>query len=228
MFTSPKKKDVYIPEANRRLHPWSKKYIYIPEAKKSFTFPKQKRHFHPQRLLHPERKRRLHPRGKKTFRSSKIKHLHPRSKKPVYIHKAKRHLHPQSKKDVYIPEAKKTFILVFPTWQDSATFWDKGTEVPLLTQDKGKTGWAQNLAKGRDGPRQPVKTWDVGRDNHHFFVKIRDGTWTGKLLIFFQWFPVLQHLFHFRRYFSCFRTSFSILECPLPVLEHLFSCFSFF
>ena len=35
--------------------------------------------------------------------------------------------------------------------QDSATFWDKGTEVPSLSRDKGTTGQAQNLAKGRDG-----------------------------------------------------------------------------
>ena len=50
------------------------------------------------------------------------------------------------------------------TGQDNATFRDKGTEVPSLSQDKGTTGQAQNLAKGRDRPRQPVKipkvTWD--------------------------------------------------------------------
>ena len=45
--------------------------------------------------------------------------------------------------------------LGFPTGRDSATFWDKGTEVPLLSRDKGTTGQAQNLAKGRDGPGQP-------------------------------------------------------------------------
>ena len=44
---------------------------------------------------------------------------------------------------------------MFPTEQDSATFWDKGTEVPLLSQDKGTTGQAKNLAKGRDRPVQP-------------------------------------------------------------------------
>ena len=53
--------------------------------------------------------------------------------------------------------------LWFPTVQDSATFWDNGTEVSLLSQDKGTTGQAQNLATGQDGPGQPVK--------------IRDGTW---------------------------------------------------
>ena len=47
----------------------------------------------------------------------------------------------------------------FPTGRDSATFWDNGTEVPSLTRDKGTTGQAKNLAKGRDGT-----------------AKIRDGT----------------------------------------------------
>ena len=41
-------------------------------------------------------------------------------------------------------------ILMFPTRRDSATFRDEGTEVPSLSQDKGTTGQAQNLAKGRD------------------------------------------------------------------------------
>ena len=38
----------------------------------------------------------------------------------------------------------------FPTGWDRATFWDKGTEVPSLSWDKGTTGQAQNLATGRD------------------------------------------------------------------------------
>ena len=40
--------------------------------------------------------------------------------------------------------------LAFPTGRDSATFQDKGTEVPSLSRDKGTTGQAQNLATGRD------------------------------------------------------------------------------
>ena len=52
----------------------------------------------------------------------------------------------------------------FPTGRDGATFWDKGTEVPSLSRDKGTTGQAQNLATGRDGPGQPIKIWDVGQD----------------------------------------------------------------
>ena len=44
--------------------------------------------------------------------------------------------------------------LAFPTGQDSATFRDKGTEVPSLSRDKGTTGQAKNLAKGQDGPGQ--------------------------------------------------------------------------
>ena len=34
--------------------------------------------------------------------------------------------------------------------RDSATFRDKGTEVPSLSHDKGTKGQAQNLATGRD------------------------------------------------------------------------------
>ena len=40
---------------------------------------------------------------------------------------------------------------------DSATFWDKGT-----------MGQAQNLAKGWDGPGQPVKIQDWTRDGPVF------------------------------------------------------------
>ena len=39
--------------------------------------------------------------------------------------------------------------------RDSATFRDKGTKVPSLSRDKGTTGQAKNLAKGRDGSGQP-------------------------------------------------------------------------
>ena len=59
----------------------------------------------------------------------------------------------------------------FPTGQDSATFWDNGMEVPLLSRDKGTTEQAQNLAKGRDGPGQPKP--GTGRAGT---AKIRDGT----------------------------------------------------
>ena len=45
--------------------------------------------------------------------------------------------------------------LGFLTGWDSATFPDKGTEVPSLSRHKGATGKAKNLAKGWDGPRQP-------------------------------------------------------------------------
>ena len=57
-----------------------------------------------------------------------------------------------------------TFKLVFPMGRDSATFRDKGTEVPSLSRDKGTTGQAQNLAKGRDGLGQPVEIRDMKRD----------------------------------------------------------------
>ena len=52
----------------------------------------------------------------------------------------------------------------FPTGQDSATFWDKGTKVPSLSRDKGTMGQAQNLTKGQDGLGKHVKIqngmWD--------------------------------------------------------------------
>ena len=48
-------------------------------------------------------------------------------------------------------------------------FWDNGTEFSSLSRDKGTTGQAQNLAKGRDEPGQPVN-WgqDAGWDGMSF------------------------------------------------------------
>ena len=62
--------------------------------------------------------------------------------------------------------------LGFPTGRDSATFRDNRTEVSSLSRDKGTTGQAKNLAKGRDGPGQ-LKS-GKGRVRT---AKIRDGTW---------------------------------------------------
>ena len=55
---------------------------------------------------------------------------------------------------------------MFPTGRDSETFRDNGTEVPLLSRDKGTTGQAQNIATGRDGPGffETVPSRDVPRD----------------------------------------------------------------
>ena len=44
--------------------------------------------------------------------------------------------------------------LGFPTGRDSTSFQDNGTEVSSLSRNKGTTGQAQNLAKGRDLPGQ--------------------------------------------------------------------------
>ena len=55
--------------------------------------------------------------------------------------------------------------------RDSTTFWDNGTEVSSLSQDKGTTGQAQNLAKGWAGPGQPK--FGTGRAG---IAKNRDGT----------------------------------------------------
>ena len=61
--------------------------------------------------------------------------------------------------------------LAFPTGRDSETFRDNGTEVPSLSRDKGTTGQAKNLAKGRDGSGQPKS--GTGRAGT---AKNRDGT----------------------------------------------------
>ena len=45
-------------------------------------------------------------------------------------------------------------ILTCATGRDSATFRDKGTEVPSLSRDKGTMGQAKNLTKGQDGQGQ--------------------------------------------------------------------------
>ena len=64
-------------------------------------------------------------------------------------------------------------MLAFPTGRDSETFRDNGTEIPSLSRDKGTTGQAKNLAKGRDGLGQPKfgtgrartdKNWDGTQD----------------------------------------------------------------
>ena len=54
----------------------------------------------------------------------------------------------------------REYQLGFPTGRDSATFRDKGTEVPSLSRDKGTMGQAQNLTKGLDGPGKHVKIRD--------------------------------------------------------------------
>ena len=54
------------------------------------------------------------------------------------------------------------FELAFPTGRDSATFRDNGTEVSSLSRDKGTTGRAKNLTKGRDGPGQPKSGTERG------------------------------------------------------------------
>ena len=46
----------------------------------------------------------------------------------------------------------------FPTGRDSATFRDKGTEVPSLSRDKGTMRQAQNLATRRDSGRDGTIT----------------------------------------------------------------------
>ena len=45
--------------------------------------------------------------------------------------------------------------LGFPTGRDSITFRDNGTDVSLLSRDKGTTGQAKNLVKALFGKGQP-------------------------------------------------------------------------
>ena len=52
--------------------------------------------------------------------------------------------------------------LWFPIGRDSATFHDKGTEVPSLSRDKGTTGQAKNLAGMRRA--RIAKNWDGTQD----------------------------------------------------------------
>ena len=63
------------------------------------------------------------------------------------------------------------FKVGFPTGRDSETFRDSGTGKIFLSRDKGTTGQAQNLAKGRAGPAKfgtgrarIAKNWDGTRD----------------------------------------------------------------
>ena len=60
----------------------------------------------------------------------------------------------------FILAKQRCFKVAFQTERVSPTFWDKETEVPSLSWDRGTTGHAQNLAKGRDRTGQPVKTQD--------------------------------------------------------------------
>ena len=66
---------------------------------------------------------------------------------------------------VLIGLAHGCVLVGFPSVQDKATFRDKGTEVSSLSWDKGTTGQAQNLGKGRAGT---AKIWDgTGRDSQN-------------------------------------------------------------
>ena len=54
-------------------------------------------------------------------------------------------------------------IVGFPKGRDSATFRDKGTEVSSLSQDKGTTERAQNLARGQDSLSKSWTGQDTGQ-----------------------------------------------------------------
>ena len=82
--------------------------------------------------------------------------------------------------DETLKRPRRDLRVGFPTGRDSATFWDRGTEVPSLSWDKETTAQVQNLAMGRDEPghcQNPGQ--DAGRDNHYVSVKIWGCTWDG-------------------------------------------------
>ena len=61
------------------------------------------------------------------------------------------------------------FVVAFQTGHDSATFWDRGTEAPSLSRDKGTVG--QKSCQGM-GLATTAKIWDgTGR-----ITKNRDKT----------------------------------------------------
>ena len=92
------------------------------------------------------------------------------------------------------------FDLAFPTGCESATFRDKGTEVPSLSRDKGTTGQAQNLATGRDGILTACPVPSRGTEKKEKALRKWD------FFLIFLHHPVLEH-------------TFSVLERPFPVLE---------
>ena len=65
--------------------------------------------------------------------------------------------------------------LGFPTGQDSATFWDKVTEVPSLSRDKGTTGQRDKLkilpsdGTGRDSQNPGQDTGQNGTEQKRTF-----------------------------------------------------------
>ena len=78
-------------------------------------------------------------------------------------------------------QQKSRFRLAFPTGRDSETFRDNGTEIPSLSRDKGTTGQAKNLAKGRDS-----QIWDETQNKTGQSRQRRSKT--GKIWSFFELF----------------------------------------
>ena len=92
-------------------------------------------------------------------------------------------------------------IVGFPKGRDTATFRDKGTEVSSLSQDKGTTERAQNLARGQDSLSKSWTGQDTGQSIFFCQNPGRDG-----ISCFFLFQNILSC---FRTSFNCFRTSFS-------------------
>ena len=122
------------------------------------------------------------------------------------------------------------------TGRDSATFRDKGTEVPSLSRDKGTTGQAQNLATGRNGIFYRLSRPVPGRPGTQslsiLFIKCTifsyDFLFQNIFSCFRTYLLLFQNVlscfrtsfFSFRTSFSCFRTSFLVLELPILIQKH--------
>ena len=98
--------------------------------------------------------------------------------------------------------------LGFPKGRDSATFRDKGTEVPSLSRDNGTSSKSCHRM-GRAGTACQNPGRDVGLLYHYFFPIIS---------CFRTSFPVLEHPFLFYNVISCFRMSYFCFRVS-------FSCF---
>ena len=97
------------------------------------------------------------------------------------------------------------FAWPFPTGRDSATFRDKGTEVPSLSRDKGTTGQALKPCHGMGQDFDSLSRPETSRGTEMKEKAFKK--WDFSLIILHH--PVLEH-------------TFSVLESPFPDLELLF------
>ena len=95
--------------------------------------------------------------------------------------------------------------------RDSATFWDKGTDVSSLSRDKGTSSKSCH-GTGQDSLSKSGTGHGTGQSLFLCQNRGRDKDGTGQSLFFSM-------ISYFRTSSSCFRASFPVLEPPSPVLE---------